>query len=111
MCASIYPMRNLTADDSAYKVIAEAEAHLDAIEVFRANERGSSRPGDPERIVRINQMLDQMMVWMSPIRSVIARSQWNDHVLTPQQRDRLDEISRGFQLNRRQLKKMRGPLY
>lgn len=89
------------------EIIRQAEADLHEVETFRANERGSSRPGDPERQRRIDAVLHGMFAQIAPLRSLIARSQWADDVLTPQQRDRVDEISRGFQLNRRQLKKMR----
>lgn len=88
-------------------IIEQARQDLHSVEVFRANERGAARPGDPDRQRRIDDQLARMLGYMTPVRSLLARAQWDDDLLTVAQRDEIDEISRGFQLARRQLKKMR----
>ena len=87
-------------------ILRQARVDLDEVETFREIERYASRPGDPERQARIDEMLTRMLGFMTPIRSLISRSLWSDDVLTPQQRDEVDKISHRMKLARKQLKKM-----
>jgi hypothetical protein len=87
-------------------ILEQARIDLGVVETFRENERYASRPGDPERQARIDEMLTRMLGFMTPLRSLISRSLWSDDVLTPQQRDEVDRISHRMKLARKQLKKM-----
>lgn len=89
------------------QILSQARIDLGVVETFRENERYASRPGDPERQARIDDILARMLGYMTPLRSLIARSMWDDDVLTPQQRDEVDRISHRLKLARKQLKKMR----
>lgn len=92
---------------TADAVLQQARIDAGKVEQFRENERYSSRPGDRERQERIDRFLVEMLGFMAPLRSLMARAMWDDDLVTPQQRDELDAISHRMKLARKQLKKMR----
>lgn len=64
-------------------------------------------PGDPERERRIKAALDRQLVGSHEVQSFMARSRWDDSLLTAEQYGRLGKLSAELSRHRRQLKKMR----